>query len=254
MDTTPFLDGLGMMSGLLPAWLLEPGPAYAAEQLRDPAVRERVRGDCDRYWRFVHRGEWERVRLQSSGEFPEYAGKNFLEIAELMEQDPWDCYFDILSAAGSGLNSVIMMGRLFTEPHMAEMISHPLFNLAVDIWSTRVDGPLSSRTRHPLYFSGHISYLTHYVRELGLLRLEDAIRKMTSMPATHFGLRGRGLIRPGAFADVVVFDYEALRGRATEDEPLAYAAGVEFVLVNGALVVDGSEHTGARPGRNLARA
>ena len=163
----------------------------------------------------MHRGEWERVRLQSSARVPEFAGKNFLEISELMGQDPWDCYFDIMAAAGRGLNSLIMIGRLFTERHMAEMITHPLFNLAVDIWSTRIDGPLSDQTRHPLYFSGHISYLTHYVRELGLLRLEDVIRKMTSMPATHFGLRNRGLVRAGCFADVVVFDYQSLSGVST---------------------------------------
>jgi N-acyl-D-amino-acid deacylase len=253
IDTTPFLDGLGMMAGLLPAWLLEPGPEYAAQQLRDPAVRLRLREDCDRYWRFVHKGEWERVRLQSSAEFPELAGKNFLEISELMGQDAWDCYFDIMAAAGRGLNSLIMIGRLFTEQHMAEMITHPLFNLAVDIWSTRVDGPLSERTRHPLYFSGHISYLTHYVRELGLLRLEDVIRKMTSMPATHFGLRDRGMVRKGCFADVVVFDYERLASASTVDQPLAYARGVEHVLVNGTPVVANGEHTAARPGRNLLR-
>jgi N-acyl-D-amino-acid deacylase len=254
MDTTPFLEGLGMMAGLLPAWLLAPGPDSAAQQLRDPAVRQRLREDCDRYWRFVHAGEWQRVRLQSSAEFPEFAGKNFLEISELMGQDPWDCYFDIMAAAGRGLNSLIMIGRLFTERHMAEMITHPLFNLAVDIWSTRIDGPLSDQTRHPLYFSGHITYLTHYVRELGLLRLEDVIRKMTSMPATHFGLRNRGLVRPGCFADLVVFDYQSLSGASTLDQPLAYAHGVEHVLVNGASVVEGGEHTGARPGRNLLRA
>jgi N-acyl-D-amino-acid deacylase len=192
--------------------------------------------------------------LQSSAEFPEFGGKNFLEISELMGQEPWDCFFDILSAAGRGLNSLIMMGRLFTEQHMAEMITHPLFNLAVDIWSTSVDGPLSEQTRHRLYFSGHITYLTHYARDLGLLRLEDVIRKMTSMPATHFGLRDRGLIRKGGFADVVVFDYQDLAGVATDDQPLAYARGVEHVLVNGLPVVSHGEHTLARPGRNLPRA
>ncbi|MCA1646575.1 MAG: amidohydrolase family protein [Chloroflexi bacterium] len=254
MDTTPFLEGLGMMAGLLPAWLLEPGPAFAAQQLRDPAVRQRVRQDSDRYWRFIQRGEWDRVRLQSSGEFPELAGKNFLEISELMGQDPWDSYFDIMAAAGPRLNSLIMIGRLFTEEHMAEMITHPLFNLAVDIWSTRVDGPLSEQTRHPLYFSGHITYLTRYVRKLGLLRLEDVIRKMTSMPATHFNLRDRGLVRKGSFADVVVFDYRTLEGASTIDQPLAYARGIEHVLVNGTPIVADGEHTGARPGRNILRA
>lgn len=252
-DTTPMLDGLGLMAGILPAWLLEPGAEYAAQQLRDPAVRTRLRLECDRYWRFIHRGEWHRVRLQSSPQFPQFSGMTFEEIAELMGQDEWDCYFDILSAAGPGLTSLVLMGRLFIEQHMIDMITHPLFNLAVDIWSSRTDGPLSERTKHPMYYSGHVYYLTHYVRESAVMRLEDAIRKMTSMPAMHFGLRDRGLIRAGAFADVVVFDFDRLRGTSTVERPLSYAEGIEHVLVNGAPVVADSEHTGARPGRHLLR-
>jgi N-acyl-D-amino-acid deacylase len=160
--------------------------------LRDPAVRARARRDCDRYWRFIHRGEWERVRLQGSVQVPELAGKTFVEISEAMGKDPWDCYFDSLAAAGPDLNSLVLMGTLFTEEHISDMVRHPLFNLAVDIWSSRVDGPLSERTKHPLYFAGHIRYLTRYVRELGVIRPEDAIRKMTSMPAAYSGLHGRG--------------------------------------------------------------
>jgi len=178
----------------------------------------------------------------------------FDEISEFMGQDPWDCYFDILLAAGPGLTSLVLMGRLFTEEHMIEMVTHPLFNLAVDIWSSRIDGPLSERTKHPMYYAGHIYYLTHYVRESGVLRLEDAIRKMTSMPAMHFGLRGRGLLRPGGFADVVVFDFSRLRGTSTVENPLSYAEGVDHVLVNGTDVVRDGQHTGARPGRHLLRA
>jgi N-acyl-D-amino-acid deacylase len=86
-----------------------------------------------------------------------------------------------------------------------------------------------------------------------VLRLEDAIRKMTSMPAHHFGLHDRGLLRPGYKADVVVFDYANLAGTSTLEQPLSYARGVEHVLVNGASVVQESEHTGARPGRHLHR-
>lgn len=252
-DATPFREGLGLMAGILPAWLLEPGPEHAAKALRDPSVRQRLRMDCDRYWRFIHRGEWQRVRLQSSAEFPELNGKTFVEISDILRQDPWDCYFDILAAAGPNLTSLVLMGELFTEAHLVDMITHPLFNLGADIWSSRVDGPLAERTRHPLYFSGHISYLTHYVRELGVLRLEDAIRKMTSMPAAHFRLRDRGLLRPGYAADVVVFDFERLAGISTVEQPLAYARGVEHVVVNGVPVVADGAHLGTRPGRHLLR-
>lgn len=85
------------------------------------------------------------------------------------------------------------------------------------------------------------------------LHLEEAIRKMTRMPAAHFGLRDRGVLRKGAFADVVVFDYENLENGATDDQPLAYARGVEQVIVNGQLVIRNAEPTGERPGRNLLR-
>jgi N-acyl-D-aspartate/D-glutamate deacylase len=101
--------------------------------------------------------------------------------------------------------------------------------------------------------AGHIPFLTRHTRTVGTLRLEDAIRKVTSMPATHFGLRDRGLLRPGALADVVVLDYNHLEDVSTLDHPLAYARGVEQVFVNGQHVLANHEHTGLRPGRQLLR-
>jgi N-acyl-D-amino-acid deacylase len=145
------------------------------------------------------------------------------------------------------------IGELFTEEHAIECVTHPLFSLGVDCFSSRVDGPLSAQTRHPLYFAGHVYYLAHYVRECSVIRLEDLIRKMTSMPATHFGLRDRGLVRAGAAADVVVFDDRTVAPGSTIEHPLAYARGVDYVLVNGVVVVHAGEHTGARPGRHLLR-
>ncbi len=252
-DAFPFPFALGLMAGILPPWLFDEGVGRAAERLRDRGIRERLRVDCDRYWRFIHRGEWDRVRLQGSPQHPELNGKTFREIAALWGKDEWDCYFDVLAAAGVRLESVLMVGTLFTEEHLAEMIRHPLFCLSPDNWSSRIDGPLSEVTRHPLPYCGHVHFLTHHVRERGTLRLEEAIRKMTSMPASHFGLHDRGLLRPGCAADVVVFDFEALDDVSTWERPLAYARGVEHVLVNGVMVVDGGEHTGARPGRVLRR-
>ncbi len=252
-DTTPLRDGIGQMAGILPPWVLADGPEAAAELLRDRTVRERLRGDCDRYWRFIHRGEWHRVRVQTAPDFPELEGKSFPAIAELRGTDEWDCLFDILAASGPALESVLMVGELFTDDHLAEMISHPLFSLGVDTFTSRDDGPLADVTRHPLSYAGHVHYLTHHVREQGTLTLEAAIRKMTSMPAEHFGLGDRGRLAPGYAADVVVLDYEELDDVATLAEPVAYAHGVEHVLVNGMVVVDGARHTGARPGRHLAR-
>lgn len=252
-DTTPFRDGVGQMAGILPPWLLADGPEIAAVRLRDPSLRERLRGECDRYWRFIHKGQWERVRLQGSAEYPDFDGLDFAAISSLWGKDPWDCYFDILAAAGAGLESVLTIGLLFTDEHLREMISHPLFSLGVDTFSSRVDGPLSRVTRHPLAYAGTVHYLTEHVRTRGTLRLEEAIRKMTSMPAAHFGLSDRGLLRPGAAADVAVFDFGALEDGSSLAEPTVYARGVEWVIVNGEVVVEEGEHTGRRPGRHLLR-
>jgi N-acyl-D-amino-acid deacylase len=165
----------------------------------------------------------------------------------------WDAYFDILAAAGPAIESILLVGELFTDEHLAEMIVHPLFSLGVDGFTSAVGSPLTSVTAHPVCFAGHVHYLTRHVGALGTLPLEHAIRKMTSMPATHFGLRERGLVRDGFAADLVVIDLDRLEDGSTLADPLNYVRGVDHVVVNGTIVVDDGEHTGARPGRHLAR-
>jgi N-acyl-D-amino-acid deacylase len=252
-DTTPFREGLGQLAGILPPWVAADGADAAVAKLRDADTRARLRTECDRYWRFIHKGEWDRVRLQASPSHPALDGLSFAQIAELRKADPWDCFFDVLADAGAAYESVLVVGTLFTDDHLAEMISHPLFCLGVDGYTATLDGPLAAVMRHPIGYAGHVHHLTHHVRERGTLRLEEAIRKMTSMPAAHFGLWDRGLLRAGYAADVVVFDYDSLDDVSTTDDPHHYVRGVEHVLVNGEVVVSGGEHTGARPGRHLLR-
>jgi N-acyl-D-amino-acid deacylase len=252
-DATPFTSGDGVAAALLPPWLMADGPAHAAELLDDREVRRRVRADSDRYWRFVFRGEWHRVRLLSSAEYPELCSLTFPEIAARLGTDEWDAFLEILRAAGEHLESVAIVGELFSEEMSAATVRHPLFLLGADTMTTTVDGPLSRQTRHPLHFAGHVHFLTHHVRERSTLSLEAAVRKMTSLVAERFGLAGRGTLLPGAAADVVVFDFERLADVSTVAQPLAYVTGVEHVLVNGTPVVSSEDHTGARPGRVLRR-
>jgi N-acyl-D-amino-acid deacylase len=252
-DTTPFRDGLGQMAGILPPWVLAEGWQEACTRLRDPILRERLPHECDRYWRFIHRGEWERVRLQASPQYPGLEGKDFREISSLLGKGEWECYFDILAAAGPAMESILLIGELFTDAHLAEMISHPLFSLGVDGYASALDSGLDGVSAHPVCFAGHVHYLTRHVRELGTLPLEETIRKMTSMPAEHFRLRDRGRIAAGFAADLVVLDLDRLADGSTVADPLRYARGVEEVFVNGTAVVEAGEHTGARPGRHLAR-
>jgi len=252
-DTTPFRDGLGQMAGILPPWVLADGWEEGCKRLNDRAVRERLRGECDRYWRFIHKGDWYRVRLQGSPQHPGLDGKAFPEIAALLGTDEWNAYFQILSDAGPAIESLLLIGELFTDEHLAEMISHPLFSLGVDGYTAALDAGLDGIAGHPVCFAGHVHYLTHHVGELKTLPLEEAIRKMTSMPARHFGFTDRGELRPGLVADLAVIDLDRLADGSTLEHPLNYVEGVDEVLVNGVPVISGGEHTGARPGRHLAR-
>ena len=252
-DCVGYEGGIGKLAAILPPWVLEGGAEQAALRMKDPAVRKRLRTECDRYWRFIHNGDWYRVTIVQEKPFPEIAGKNVEEIAQLWGKDPWDCYFDIMAAAGAGMEDLIAVGLMFTEAHVADMVSHPLFSFEADFISIDLDSPMRNTAPFKASYAGMIHFLTCHVRERKTLRLEDAVRKMTSMPATHFGLRERGLIRKGYFADVVVLDYEKLDDGATDSQPFAYSRGVEHVIVNGTVVINHSEHTGERPGRNLLR-
>ncbi len=253
-DCVGYEDGIGKLAAILPPWVLEGGIEQAALMMKDESVRQRLCTECDRYWRFLHHGDWFRVTMVQDKPFPEIVGKNFEEIAELWGKDPWDCYFDIMAAAGAGMDDLIAVGLMFTEAHVAEMVSHPLFSLETDFISSDLNRTLRDILPFKASFGGMIYFLTCHVQERKTLRLEDAVRKMTSMPATHFRLRDRGLLRKGYFADVVVLDYENLDDGANDSQSFAYAKGVEHVIVNGTMVVDNSEHTGARPGRILPRA
>jgi N-acyl-D-amino-acid deacylase len=250
-DTTPFLQGLGLMTGILPDWLLGDGLEEAAKHLSERGTRQRLRHDCDRYWRFIAKDQWHRVRLLASPQFPEWSGLRFTEIAELAGQDEWDCYFDVLSAAGPAMGELCMVGDLFTEEHLADMISHPLFSLGVDSMSSSVKAPLAEITASPLSYRGHVEYLVHHVREKKTLTLEESVHKMSGKPAQRFSLQGRGSLGEGSYADVVVFDISALKSMSSFDCPAVYPEGIEAVLVNGQVVVNHGVHTGARPGRVL---
>lgn len=249
-DMTPYPHGIGMATGLLPAWLAERPAAEAAALLADREIRDRVRRDSDRYWRFVHRGQWHRVRLGVSATHPDWEGLSFPEIAERHGADEWECLFDILTAAAADMGSVQLIGDLFSADHLAEAIAHDHFLLGVDAFTTCRRGPLDGRTRNPLFYHGHTHYLAHHV-PAGTLSLEQAIHKMTGMVAEHFGMRDRGELREGAFADVVVFDPAILDRTDTWSLPARYADAARHVWVNGVPVVTDATHTGRRPGLML---
>lgn len=249
-DMTPYPHGIGLASGLLPDWLADRPAMEVAELLTDAEVRTRVRQDADRYWRFVHRGHWDRVRLGVSSTHPHWEGLTFPEIAERHGADEWDCLFDVLAAAGSDMGGVQLLGELFTEDHLAEAIAHDHFLLGVDAFTTCRTGPLDARTRHPLFYFGHTHYLAHHV-PAGTLTLEDAVHRMTGMVADHFDIADRGYLEVGAFADLVILDPGILSRTDTWAMPTEYADAARHVWVNGVPVVTDATHTRRLPGRML---
>jgi N-acyl-D-aspartate/D-glutamate deacylase len=127
----------------------------------------------------------------------------------------------------------------------------PWCSIGSDGSALAVEGVLRRGNPHPRSFGTFPRILGVYVRERGLLRLEDAVRKMTSLNAAKLGLRDRGVLRPGAYADLALFDPQRVRDRSTYTSPFQYSEGIDYVIVNGQLVIDKGEHTGARPGRAL---
>jgi len=140
---------------------------------------------------------------------------------------------------------------IIDEADLALAMQQPWVGVGSDGSALATSGPLRAGVPHPRNFGTFPRVLGRYVRDLKVISLEEAVRKMTSAPAARLGLEERGTLRDGALADIVVFDPATVRSTATYDEPRSYPVGIETVIVNGALVVDGGEHTGATPGRGI---
>ena len=251
-DTTSYVSGLGLMAAVLPPWLFDAGPAMAAERLADPTIREKVKNDLHRYWLMIAERQFDIVWLGRTSNSPEFFGKSFEEIGQLTGKDPLDAYLDILMKEGAGIADAGMFGQVKSPEHLRELMQHPLVALEADAWTASAEGPLAPLVNHPASFGWTARVLGEYVREKRWLRLEEAVKKITAMPAAKFGLRDRGLLRPGMAADVVVFDAETIRDNATFDRPAVYPTGIEHVFVNGRAAVTSGALTNARAGEVLA--
>ncbi len=248
-EMTPFPWGIGVAQTLLPPWIMENGPAAAAKLLEDPEIRKRLRTDCDRYWRFIHKGEWDRVGIQSNIPFPELNGLSMKEAAKRMGMDEWDCFFEILAKSGELMGGNWLKARLYSDEHMLQKIGQHQFMMTVDGYSADLDNKeLSDSLGFCLHYMGMIHYLIAYVRDMKVISIEECVRRMSGLPASHYRLKDRGVIREGAFADINIFSLDNLSENSTLDDPYHYATGMDYVIVNGVPVIEQGEHTLARPG------
>lgn len=231
---------------LIPIWVQAGGPAKTKERLADPAVRTRIREDLTaRGQLFAGQGGIRDVRIGNLGtpEYRRYEGRPFGELVDDTGRDAVDVLCDLLLAED------LRPSEVTPGPHTAgirQFLRHPVGMVGTD--STFLGAKPSPRT-----YGSYPRILGQFVRDEGVLGLEEAIRRMTSAPAARLGLRDRGTIRDGAVADVVVFDPVTVRSDATVDDPRRFPGGIETVIVAGSPVVDGGRHTGATPGRALRR-
>jgi N-acyl-D-aspartate/D-glutamate deacylase len=231
---------------------MENGIPAMLERLRLRDVRTRLREEIARngLTNFGRIPSWDVVRVAISPHLPENAGRTLGDIARTRGVDPIDAVADYL-VADRGETRILITSMADADVH--EITRAPWVTVGSDGNALAVSGVTSQGKPHPRFYGTHARVLGPYVRDLRLLTLEHAVAKMTGAAARALGLQDRGLLRAGAWADVTVFDPARIGDRSTYEEPHRYAAGVSTVVVNGEVVVDGGDHTGALPGRVLRR-
>jgi dihydroorotase/N-acyl-D-amino-acid deacylase len=254
-DIYPYIAGSTALSACLPPWALEGGTEKMLNRLRDPQTRQRLKKEIAE-----EQTEWENIYLGSGGpsgvligavvnrELESLQGKRISEIAEQQKKDPLDVVFDLILADHGQTGAIYFM---MSEADMRAAMQSPFVSFCTDSGARATDGPLAGSKSHPRGWGSYPRILGRYVRDEKLLSLETAVHKMTGAPAARVGLRERGLIKEGMFADITVFDPAKVIDRATFESPNQYPAGIEYVLVNGKVSVDKGQRTPALAGRVL---
>ncbi len=253
----PYTRGNNNLASIIPPWAHEGDTARLIERLKDATLRPRLKSEIREglpgwYNHFTAvGGDWSRMLVSGKGG---YEGLTMDRVIATRTQgqdvDSLDVLFDILIEQGGSVPTVY---EHHTEDDMNLALRQPWCSIGSDGSAYAIDGPLRRGNPHPRNFGTFPRVLGVYVRERNVLRLEDAIRKMTSLNAAKLGLKDRGVLRSGAFADVTVFDAEQVIDKSTYNAPFQYSEGIEHVLVNGQVVFLNGQPTGTKPGRTLRK-
>jgi N-acyl-D-amino-acid deacylase len=256
-DMYPYLAGATALASALPPWVADGGMDKLLERLRDPATRARIKTEMST----AHK-EWENLYLYAGGapgvmvssvinkDLKQYTGKTVAQIAQEQKKDPYDALFDFI-LADKGLTGALYF--IASESDLQYGLKQPWTSIGLDAGEMPPDGPLYEAHTHPRTWGSMPRFLGHYVRDLHLMPLEQAIRKITSLPAQREHLSGRGLLKEGFFADVTIFDPATIIDKATYTEPTQMSQGVKYVLVNGQMEFENGKMTGAMAGKGLRR-
>ena len=251
-DAYPYDAASNPLRNLLPRWVMEGGIPAMLERLRARDVRTRIRDEIARsgLTNFGRIPSWDVVRVAISPHLPEHVGRTLGDIARGRGVDPIDAVADYV-VADHGETRILVTSM--TDADVREITRTPWVTVGSDGNALAITGVTGQGKPHPRFYGTHAHVLGPCVRDLRLLTLETAVAKMTGVAARALGLGDRGVLRAGAWADVVVFDSARIADRSTYEDPHRYAVGISTVVVNGQIVIDGGDHTGALPGRVLRR-
>lgn len=240
-DQYPYTASSTGLSVTIPKWVHAGGSGAMCERLRDPAVRQRIRGEYTETER-----DWAHIVIARARHHPDWSGKTVEELAAAAGRDPLEWTCDALIEHDGAID---IIHHSMDEADVRYVMAKPWVCAGSDSRANAPYGPLSFGKPHPRSYGTFPRILGHYARDEKVLTLEDAVRKMTSLTASRLKLRDRGVVREGAWADLVVFDPERIVDVATYDDPHRYPAGIDHVIVNGEVVTHGEETLPARPGR-----
>ena len=256
-DQYPYVAGMTSLATMLPPWVHEGGMDRLLERIRDDEtwseIRKEMEAGTPERENMLDEAGWERIVVSSvkSRALKQVEGKNLAEISKLLGKlDEFTALRDLLLEDRGGA-TMIMFSMDEGDVEYAMMGRYHM--VGTDAWSVSPTGPLSSGKPHPRFYGTYPRVLGQYVRGRHILELEDAVRRMTSLPAQRVGLKNRGILKEGFFADVVLFDAEKVIDKATFEQPAQFPEGIDTVIVNGQIVVDSGELTKTRPGKLLLR-
>ncbi len=251
-DSVCYGWGCTSVASLLPSWAFEGGVGALVARLGDPATRARIKAYDRPFYRFVLTGEWDQMALYSSAASPEYVGLTFAEIGARLGRDPHDALLDLMVREGAGLYGMLMAANSQRLDEIQAAIRHPACAVESDGLTLAHDGPMAA-VHHPYTYGWAARLLGQFVREDRLLPLEEAVWKLTGLPAARAGLADRGRLLPGQAADVVVFDPATIRDATTMARPDEFPPGITLTVVNGQVAFDGRAPTSTRAGVVLRR-
>jgi N-acyl-D-amino-acid deacylase len=256
-DMYTYTAGATGLDASMPPWVQEGGLEAWRQRLQDPSIRKRVKDEMR-----APSDKWDNLYLATGSpdkllligfkneKLKPLTGKTLGEVARLRHTSPEETAMDLVIEDDSRVGTVYF---LMSEDNVRRQIVLPWVSFGSDEDSRGIDGVFLKSSAHPRAYGNFARVYARYVRDEKLLPVEEAVRKMTSLPAANLGIARRGMLREGYFADVVVFDPQTIQDHATFEKPMQYATGVSQVWVNGVEVIRDGEHTGAKPGRVVRR-